>query len=77
MENFRYTQRPKHIRNLINKFVEKYSGGKEEPYYMAIHWRYDEKDWKDEQCKRRPDFKICKDFELMRDPERLSDELGM
>ena len=42
---------------------------------MAIHWRYDEQDWKNEQCRRKPDFLICKDFEMMRDPERLSSEL--
>ena len=42
---------------------------------MAVHWRYDEKDWKEEQCKRKPDFKICEDFEIMRDSEKLSDEI--
>lgn len=42
---------------------------------MAIHWRYDEQDWKNEQCRRRPDFLICKDFDIMRDPERLSNEI--
>ena len=71
-EIIKFTERPKHIKNLISKFIRLYSGNKTNPNFMAIHWRYDEKDWKDEQCRRKPDFIICKDFDIMRDPERLS-----
>jgi hypothetical protein len=74
-EIIQFTERPKHIKNLISKFIRLYSGNRKNPTFMTIHWRYDENDWKNEQCKRKPDFLICKDFDIMRDPERLSNEI--
>ena len=74
-EIIKFTERPKHIKNLISKFIRLYSGDRINPTFMTIHWRYDEQDWKNEQCKRKPDFLICKDFDIMRDPERLSNEI--
>ena len=74
-EIIKFTERPKHIKNLISKFIRLYSRNRKNPKFMAIHWRYDEQDWKNEQCRRKPDFLICKDFEIMRDPERLSNEI--
>ncbi|CAG5076531.1 Oidioi.mRNA.OKI2018_I69.PAR.g8483.t1.cds [Oikopleura dioica] len=70
---FEHTQRPEHLEIFVDSFVRKYSPDKK---FLSIHWRYDEKDWKNEQCKAIQYKLICDNFDLLSDSKAIADFLG-
>jgi hypothetical protein len=70
---FKYTQRPEHLKIFIDSFIRRYSADKK---FLSIHWRYDEKDWKNEQCKNSGYKLICENFNLLSDSNAIAEFLG-